>query len=149
MPNMDHMAELRPREVGVPTNPNKAHKLLVLRLLGLGFWMFRVFHFFSIIKMLLNLIVTHSKRYVNVTSLLTDKIPPPELVYFHFVYKQCSIFVINELKFSFHCSSMFLFESVFISFLHKYGSKPNLFNCWKMMWLVNWKRIIVPLMPFY
>ena len=52
------MTKLRPREVGCPTNPNGAHKLLVFHLLGLGFWMFRVFHCFSIIKRPLSLIVT-------------------------------------------------------------------------------------------
>ena len=35
--NRHNMTKLRPREVGYPTNPNKAHKLLVLHLLRLGF----------------------------------------------------------------------------------------------------------------
>ena len=44
IPNIDNMTKLQPREVGCPTNPNGAHKLLVFHLLELGFWLFRVFH---------------------------------------------------------------------------------------------------------
>ena len=56
--NEDSMTKLRSREVGYPTNPHGAHKLLVLNLLGLGFWLFRVFSYCSIIKRPLGLIVT-------------------------------------------------------------------------------------------
>lgn len=56
--NVDSMTKLRPREVGYPSNPNGAHKLLVLHLLRLGFWFFRVFYYCSIIKSPLSLIVT-------------------------------------------------------------------------------------------
>ena len=45
--NEDHMTKLRPREVGCPTNPNGAHKILVLHLLRLGFWLFRVLSYFK------------------------------------------------------------------------------------------------------
>jgi len=49
--------KLRPREVDVPIYPNRAHNL-AFHLLGLGFWMFRVFHCFSTINMPSSLIVT-------------------------------------------------------------------------------------------
>ena len=56
--NGDNMTKLWTQEFGFPTNPNEAHKLLVLSLLGLGFWLFIVFYYCSIIKSPLNLIVT-------------------------------------------------------------------------------------------
>ena len=40
--NKDNMTKLRPWEVGYLTNAKGAHKLLVLHLLGLRFWLFRV-----------------------------------------------------------------------------------------------------------
>jgi len=55
--NGDRMPMLRPREVDVPIYPNGAHSF-ALHLLGLGFWIFMVFHCFSIINRPLNLIVT-------------------------------------------------------------------------------------------
>jgi hypothetical protein len=80
-----------PEEVDVPIYPNGAHKLLALHLLGLGFWMFRVFHCFSIINRPSSLIVTQFRRHVATTSLLRDKLPSPELVYFHSVCKHISV----------------------------------------------------------
>jgi len=43
MSNGEHVLKLQPQEVGVPTYTIEAHKPLVLHLLGLGFWMFKVF----------------------------------------------------------------------------------------------------------
>ena len=37
------MKKLRPREVDVLTYPNRAHMNFGAHLLGLGFWMYRVF----------------------------------------------------------------------------------------------------------
>lgn len=56
--NRDNMTKLRPQEVGYTTNPNEAYKLLELHLLGLRFWLFMVFSYYSIIKMPLSLILT-------------------------------------------------------------------------------------------
>ena len=80
--NGDRMPKLRLREVDVPTYPNGAHSL-VFHLLGLGFWMFKVFHFF------LNNITFEPhcsivQRHVATTSLLKDKLPSLELVLFLF-----------------------------------------------------------------
>lgn len=94
MPNEDHMPKLGPREVGVPTNPNKAH-ILLMHLLALGFCMFRVFNCFSIIKMPSSLIVTQFRRHVIVTSVLRDKLPLRKLVFFHAKRKQFLVFYIN------------------------------------------------------
>jgi len=55
--NGDRMPKLQPREVDVLIYPNRAHSL-VFHLLGLGFWMFMVFHCFSTINRPLSLIVT-------------------------------------------------------------------------------------------
>jgi hypothetical protein len=55
------MPKLRPREIDVPIYPNGAH-ILAFHLLGLGFWMFRVFHCFSIIYRPSSLIVTQSSE---------------------------------------------------------------------------------------
>ena len=87
--------------------------VLVFHLLGLGFWMFRVFPCFSIIKRPASLIVTQFRRHVATTSLLRDKLPSPELVYFHFAFNNFQYFVINELNWRFHCISVFLFIFVF------------------------------------
>ena len=54
--NRDHMPKLQPQEVDVPIYPNGAHSL-ASHLLGLGFWMFMVFHYFPIINRPSNLIV--------------------------------------------------------------------------------------------
>jgi hypothetical protein len=70
------MPKLRPREIDVPIYPNGAH-ILAFHLLGLGFWMFRVFHCFSIIYRPSSLIVTGVQRPVATTSLLRDKLPTP------------------------------------------------------------------------
>ena len=43
--NGDSMQKLRPQEIDVPIDPDEAH-ILVFHLLGLGFSMFRVFHYF-------------------------------------------------------------------------------------------------------
>jgi hypothetical protein len=51
------MPKLRPWEVDVPIYPN-GPIVLVFHLLGLGLWMFRVFHCFSIINRPSSLIVT-------------------------------------------------------------------------------------------
>jgi len=56
----DLMPKIRPQEVDVPIYPN-GPTVLALHLLGLGFWMFRVFHCFSIINRPLSLIVTQAK----------------------------------------------------------------------------------------
>jgi hypothetical protein len=55
------MPKLRPREMDVPIYPNGAH-IQVFHLLGLGFWMFRVFHCFSVIYRPSSLIVTGSSE---------------------------------------------------------------------------------------
>jgi hypothetical protein len=55
--NKDNMPKLQPREIDVPIYPDEAH-ILEFHLLGLGFWMFRVFHCFSIIYRPSSLIVT-------------------------------------------------------------------------------------------
>jgi len=55
--NRNCMPKLRPWEVEVPIYPNRAHSL-AFHLLGLGFWMFRVFHYFSTIDRPSSLIVT-------------------------------------------------------------------------------------------
>ena len=55
--NEVRMPKLQPSEVDVPIYPNEAHGL-VLHLVGLGFWMFRVFHCFSTISRPSSLIVT-------------------------------------------------------------------------------------------
>jgi hypothetical protein len=55
--NRDSMPKLGPREIDVPIYPDGAH-ILAFHLLGLDFWMFRVFHCFSIIYRPLSLIVT-------------------------------------------------------------------------------------------
>lgn len=83
------------------------------------------------------LIVTQLKRHVAATSLLKDS-------YHHSSYfvsilhvNNFSVFVINELKFSFHCSSVFCLNMYFISFKHKYGSVSTLLDG-------NFKRSYLP-----
>ena len=41
--NRDNMSKLQPQEIDVPIYPDRAH-ILAFHPLGLGFWMFRVFH---------------------------------------------------------------------------------------------------------
>jgi hypothetical protein len=53
------MPKLRPQEIDVPIYPNGAH-ILAFHLLGLGFWMFRVFHCFFVIYRPSSLIVIRS-----------------------------------------------------------------------------------------
>jgi hypothetical protein len=55
------MPKLRPREIDVPIYPNGAH-ILAFHLLGLGFCMFMVFHYFLVIYRPLSLIVTGSSE---------------------------------------------------------------------------------------
>jgi hypothetical protein len=55
------MPKLRPQEIDVPIYPDGAH-ILAFHLLGLGFWMFRVLHCFSIIYRPSILIVTQSSE---------------------------------------------------------------------------------------
>ena len=73
------MPKLRPHEIDVPIYPNGAHSL-AFHLLGLGFGMLRVFHFFSTINRPSSLILTQFETvqgHVATTSLLRDKLPPP------------------------------------------------------------------------
>jgi hypothetical protein len=55
--NGDSIPKLPPREIDVPIYCDRAH-ILAFHLLGLGFWMFRVFHCLSIIYRPSSLIVT-------------------------------------------------------------------------------------------
>jgi len=86
------MTKLRPREVGFPTNPDGAHKLLVLHLLKLWFWLFMVFSYCLIIKKALVPHCNSVQRHVATTSLLIDKLPLLELSYFHYVCKNSLMF---------------------------------------------------------
>ena len=56
MSNEDRTPKLWPQEVDVPIYQNRAHSL-AFHLLGLGFWMFRVYHCFSTINSSSSLIV--------------------------------------------------------------------------------------------
>ena len=62
--NGDIMSKLCAREIDVPIYPNRAH-ILAFHLLGLGFWMFMVFHCFSIIYRPSSLIVTQSLEEIG------------------------------------------------------------------------------------
>ena len=85
------MTKLRPPEVGYQNNPNGAHKLLAFHLLGLGFLLFMFFPLLFKNKKALEPHCNTFQRHVAATSLPRDKLPSPELVYFHFVCKQISI----------------------------------------------------------
>ena len=86
------MTKLQPREVGCPTNPNGAHKLLVLHLLGLRFWLFKDFLLLFNNKKGPEPHCNSVQRHVVATSLVSDKLPSPEIYYFHSVCKHSSIF---------------------------------------------------------
>jgi hypothetical protein len=69
--NRDSMPKLGPREIDVPIYPDGAH-ILAFHLLGLDFWMFRVFHCFSIIYRPSSLIVTQSS-YANIYHMSSQR----------------------------------------------------------------------------
>ena len=97
---------------------NGAH-CLVFHLLGLGFWMFRVFHCFSTINRPLSLIVTQFRGMQP--PHLFSKINYHRLSqsYFHSVCKNISVFGINEMNlyiYGYICN-------MFHSFLRDYKSK--------------------------
>jgi hypothetical protein len=71
------MSKLCPREVEVSIYSNEAHIVLALHLLGLGLWMFRVFHYFSIINSHLEPHYNTVQRHVAATSLVRDKLLTP------------------------------------------------------------------------
>ena len=109
--NGGRMPKLQPWEVDVPIYPNGAHSL-AFHLLGLGFWMFRDFHCFSIINRPLSLIVTQF-RGMQPPHLFSE-ISYHRLSWFisNFVCKHISVFYINEMKYYFHCISVFIVISV-------------------------------------
>ena len=97
------MTKLRPREVGYPTNRNGAHKLLVLHLLGLGFWLFKVFSYCSIIKRPLSLIVTQLRGMQRPHLFLEISYHHPSyLISIMFVSILQYLILMNEVLFMLH-----------------------------------------------
>lgn len=106
------ISKLQPREGDVPTNPNRAHDFGTS---SPSFWFLDVLGFplFLNIKKAYEPHCNTVQRNVDATSLLKEKLTSSELVYFHSTCKQFQYFIINEWKFNFCCSFMFLFKSIF------------------------------------
>jgi hypothetical protein len=111
--NGDSMPKLRPREIDVPIYPNGAH-ILAFHLLGLGFWMFRVFHCFSIIYRPSSLIVTQSSEASSRPHLFSE-INYQRPSYFISILSVSIFqsFVVNEMEFYFLRIFAFMCISVF------------------------------------
>ena len=109
--NRDRMPKLRPREVDVPIYPDGAHSL-ALHLLGLGFWMFRVFHCFSIINRSSSLIVTRF-RGMHLPHLFLQISYHCSSQFISILYVSIfQFFDINDMMFYFFFKSMFMFRFV-------------------------------------
>ena len=119
--NRDHMPKLRPREVDVPIYPNGAYSL-VFHLLGLGFWMFRVFHCFSTINRPSSLIVMEFKG-MQLPHLFSEiSYHRPSQFISISVCKHISVFYSNEMKYYFYCISICMVIFVIFVFMFKFES---------------------------
>ena len=110
--NIYNMPKLQPWEIDVPIYPDGVH-IMAFHLLGLGFWMFRVLHYFLIISRPSSLILT---QFIG--------LQPPHLFseiryqcpsYFIYIFS-VSIFQlcdINEIKSYFCCIFLFMSINVF------------------------------------
>ena len=90
---------------------NGAHSL-ALHLLGLGFWMFRVFHCFSTRYRPLSLIITQFRGMQPPHLFSEMSYHRPSWFISISVCKHISVFYINKMKYYFHCISVFMIISV-------------------------------------
>ena len=109
--NRDRMPKLQPREVDVSIYPNRAYSL-AFHLLGLGFWMFRVFHCFSTINRPSSLIVTQFRGMQPPHLFLEISYHRPSWFISIAICKHISVFDINEMKYYFQCIFVFMVISI-------------------------------------